>query len=159
MKLSLNHFSIRSSNLAASQHFYGDVLGLVLGPRPTFPFPGLWFYAGDTTSYANAVVHIIDANPADAAALTQYLGTTHEGGQQGTGVLDHVAFFATDLVGTLARLNHLGVACRERSVPVLGLHQLFIDDPDGVVVELNFPAAEQAARVSTGALAGAQTGG
>ena len=154
MNLSLNHFSIRSGNLAASQHFYADVLGLVVGPRPAFPFPGLWLYAGDTTSYANAVVHIIDAKPADAAGLTQYLGTSHEGGQAGTGVLDHVAFFATDLVGTLARLSHLGVPCRERSVPVLGLHQLFIDDPDGVVVELNFPAAEQAARQAASTLPG-----
>ena len=154
MKLSLNHFSVRSSNLAASQHFYGEVLGLVLGPRPTFPFPGLWFYAGDTTSYAHAVVHIIDVSQADTGGLAQYLGTSQDGERRGTGVLDHVAFFATDLVGTLARLSTLGVACRERSVPVLGLHQVFIDDPDGVVVELNFPVAEQAARHAAGTPAG-----
>lgn len=154
LTLSLNHFSIRANNLAASQHFYVDVLGLVLGPRPTFPFPGLWLYAADTTSYANAVVHIIEANPADAAGLKQYLGTQHTPGQRGTGVLDHVAFFATGLPDTLARLASHGVACRERSVPVLGLHQLFVDDPDGVVVELNFPAAEQAARLAGGNTAG-----
>jgi hypothetical protein len=30
-------------------------------------------------------------------------------------------------------------------VPSIGLHQLFLDDPNGVVVELNYPAAEKQA--------------
>ena len=30
----------------------------------------------------------------------------------------------------------------ERTVPVLGLHQVFIKDPNGVTIELNFPASE-----------------
>ena len=49
MNLSLNHYSIRSSNLPACERFYVDVLGLRVGPRPAFAFPGLWLYAGDTT--------------------------------------------------------------------------------------------------------------
>jgi hypothetical protein len=64
---------------------------------------------------------------------------------KGTGVVDHVAFFATGLADTLARLKQHGVPCRERTVPLLGLHQVFLDDPNGVVVELNFPATERAA--------------
>ena len=30
----------------------------------------------------------------------------------------------------------------ERSVPTLGLHQMFLKDPNGVMIELNFPASE-----------------
>ena len=56
-----------------------------------------------------------------------------------------MAFFATGLASTLGRLRAHQVQCRERSVPVLGLHQVFVDDPNGVVVELNFPAEEKAA--------------
>ena len=43
-----------------------------------------------------------------------------------------------------ARLQQLGIEVRERAVPGLGLglHQVFLDDPNGVVIELNYPAAE-----------------
>jgi len=35
-----------------------------------------------------------------------------------------------------------GIAWRDRTVPSLGLHQVFIEDPSGVTIELNFPASE-----------------
>ena len=142
MAISLNHFSIRSDDLPACERFYADLLGLQVGPRPPFDFPGLWLYAGDTTQYANAVVHIIGIDRDNPEGLTRYLGERDEGSLQGTGVIDHVAFFVTGLAGMLARLRAAGVASRERTVPLLGLHQVFVDDPNGVVVELNFPAAE-----------------
>jgi catechol 2,3-dioxygenase-like lactoylglutathione lyase family enzyme len=145
MGIALNHFSIRSLDLAACERFYAGLLGLVVGPRPPFPFPGLWLYAGDTSNYANAAVHIIGIDRNDPEGLQQYLGDKDESALQGTGVVDHVAFFATGLADTLARLAQHGVACRERTVPLLGLHQVFVDDPNGVVVELNFPAQEKAA--------------
>jgi len=43
------------------------------------------------------------------------------------------------------RLNSHGVAFRERTVPSLGIHQVFFEDPSGVTIELNYPAAEAAA--------------
>ena len=148
MTLQLNHFSIRSLDLPACQRFYCDVLGLAVGPRPPFPFPGLWLYAGDTAHYANAVVHIIGIDRSDPAGLKQYLGDRSEASLQGTGAVDHLAFFSTGLATTLARLREHGVPFRERTVPVLDLHQVFADDPNGVVIELNFPAAEHASAVA-----------
>ena len=144
MTLQLNHFSIRTPDLPACQHFYCDVLGLVVGPRPPFPFPGLWLYAGDTAVYANAAVHIIGIDRSDPAGLQQYLGDRAEASLQGTGAVDHLAFFSTGLAAALGRLRQHGVPFRERTVPVLDLHQVFVDDPNGVVIELNFPAAEHA---------------
>ena len=47
MALALNHYSIRTTDLDACRAFYENVLGLTVGPRPEFPFPGLWMYAGD----------------------------------------------------------------------------------------------------------------
>jgi catechol 2,3-dioxygenase-like lactoylglutathione lyase family enzyme len=148
MGLSLNHFSIRTLDLAACERFYCGLLGLQVGPRPEFPFPGLWLYAADPAVWANACVHIIGIDANDPSGLQQYLGDKALSSLQGSGAVDHVAFFATGLAQTLARLQAQGVALRERTVPGLGLHQVFVDDPNGIVVELNFPAAEQAARLA-----------
>jgi len=145
MGLSLNHYSIRTTDLAACERFYCGLLGLQVGPRPPFPFPGLWLYAGDTGQWSNAAVHIIGIDRNDPVGLKQYLGDRAEEGLHGSGAVDHVAFFATGLSETLARLKDQGIALRERTVPLLQLHQIFVDDPNGVVVELNFPAAEKAA--------------
>jgi len=145
MSLSLNHFSIRTTDLAATRRFYETVLGLSVGPRPDFPFPGLWMYRGDHGDYANAVVHIIGIDANDPDGLRQYLGDRDAASLHGSGAVDHVAFFATGLAAMLRHLATLGIAVRERTVPSLGLHQLFLDDPSGVVIELNYPAAEHAA--------------
>ncbi len=149
MTLTLNHYSIRTTDLAACDRFYCGLLGLQAGPRPPFPFPGLWLYSGDTRVWANAVVHIIGLDLNDPEGLKQYLGDRDTSSLHGSGAVDHVAFFATGLADTLARLRESGVELRERTVPLLGLHQVFVDDPNGVVVELNFPAAEHAALATT----------
>jgi hypothetical protein len=41
-----------------------------------------------------------------------------------------------------ARLARHGVPYRERTVPDLGLHQVFFEDPSQVTIELNYPAEE-----------------
>ena len=145
MGISLNHFSIRTVDLDACERFYCGLLGLKKGPRPPFPFPGLWLYAGETDTYDNAAVHIIGIDRNDPEGLKKYLGDRDETSLAGSGAVDHVAFFSTGLKETLDRLKANGIEGRERTVPLLGLHQVFIDDPNGIVVELNFPAAEKAA--------------
>jgi catechol 2,3-dioxygenase-like lactoylglutathione lyase family enzyme len=145
VSLTLNHYSIRTLDMEATRAFYEGVLGLTVGPRPDFPFPGLWMYRGDHGDIANAVVHIIGMDPNDPVGLKKYLGDREPSSLRGSGAVDHVAFFATGLAAMRAHLRGLGVPARERTVPTIGLHQLFLDDPNGVVVELNYPAAEQAA--------------
>jgi catechol 2,3-dioxygenase-like lactoylglutathione lyase family enzyme len=142
MTLNLNHYSIRTTDLDACRRFYVDVLGLEVGPRPNFSFPGLWLYAGDTSQWSNAVVHIIGIAAGKPDGLKDHLGDRNAGTLQGSGAVDHVAFFATGLTAMRARLARLGVAARERTVPDLGLRQLFVVDPTGIVVELNYPATE-----------------
>ena len=145
MALTLNHFSIRTTDMDATRRFYEGLLGLTVGPRPDFPFPGLWMYRGPHTDTSNAVVHIIGIDANDPAGLEKYLGGRAPEGLHGSGALDHVAFFAEGLAAMLAHLAAQGVTPRQRTVPDLGLHQLFLDDPNGVVIELNYPAAEKAA--------------
>ena len=143
MAYSLNHFSIRTTDLDATRVFYETVLGLTVGPRPPFPFPGLWLYNGDHASTANAMVHVIGMDKNDPEGLKQYLGDRDVSSLHGTGAVDHIALMAAGLEGMLKKLERLGVPCRERTVPAIGLHQLFLDDPCGLVIELNYPAVEK----------------
>jgi catechol 2,3-dioxygenase-like lactoylglutathione lyase family enzyme len=139
----LDHYSIRTLDLGASERFYTQVLGFQVGPRPPFPFPGIWLYNGAPTPGSNGVVHIIGIDVNDAQGLIDYLGDIDlEKLKDGTGTLDHIAFLATDRVPLVNRCAAHGIAIRERTVPSLGLHQVFIEDPSGVTIELNYPASE-----------------
>lgn len=137
----LAHYSVRTTDLAASLRFYTEALGLREGFRPPFDFPGAWLYLGDDES-DYGVVHLIGSA---GAGLDAYLGRRDQHALNGTGALDHIAFLATDLAALRQRLDRLGVQRQERTVPALGLHQVFISDPSGVTIELNFPATEAGA--------------
>ncbi len=138
------HYSIRTLDLEATRRFYTGVMGLTVGPRPKFNFPGLWLYNGSHESYDNAVVHIIGIDPNDPQGLQDYLGDRDpESLKNGTGTFDHIAFSATDVSGMVRHLKKISVPFRERTVPDLNLRQVFLDDPSGVVIELNYPANEK----------------
>lgn len=138
----LSHYSIRAIDLEASRKFYTEVMGFTVGPRPNFPFPGLWLYNGDHGSYHNAVVHVVGVDLNDPEGLKQYLGDRDLESLEGTGTVDHIAFAATGLAEMMTRLKKLGIEYRERTVPALNLHQLFLDDPSDIVIELNYPSHE-----------------
>jgi len=137
----LAHFSVRTTSIEASRQFYMDVLGFKEGYRPAFNFPGIWLYlGGDEAEYG--IVHIIGIDKNDPQGLKDYLGEKAESALSGSGAVDHVAFLATDLATMRQRLKDTGSDYRERTVPDMGLHQVFVEDPSGVTIELNFPATE-----------------
>jgi catechol 2,3-dioxygenase-like lactoylglutathione lyase family enzyme len=136
----LAHYSIRMTDLERSCRFYELILGLKRGYRPPFDFPGAWLYkGGDEADFGT--VHIIAVDPDDPAGLAAYLGEKPLPAA-GTGVVDHIAFLATGVEAMWKTLQAEGIAYRDRTVPSLGLHQVFIEDPSGVTIELNFPAEE-----------------
>lgn len=120
----MNHFTVLARNLEVTKSFYIGLLGLVEGPRPDLGFPGAWLYAGDA-----AVVHIVAGRPIPADPR---------------GVLDHVAFTARDLAGTVRRLQAVGQRYDLRRQAESGTWQLFCFDPNGARVELDFDAEEAA---------------
>jgi catechol 2,3-dioxygenase-like lactoylglutathione lyase family enzyme len=138
----LDHYSIRTLDTEASRRFYTEVMGFEVGYRPPFDFPGLWLYNGAPYPESCGVVHIIGLDPDNPEGLKAYLGERDPASLHGTGTVDHMAFAATGLGEMRARLERHGVPYRERSVPSLGLHQLFLEDPSAVTIELNFPAHE-----------------
>lgn len=129
----LDHYSIRTADLAATRNFYVDVLGFEVGPRPDFPFPGVWLYQGGI-----AVVHVIGIDPGDSSGLQDYLGDRGPGDEAGSGMIDHVAFGATEIDAVRAKIEAAGLAFRERQVPSMQLRQIFVQDPSGITIELNF---------------------
>jgi hypothetical protein len=60
------------------------------------------------------------------------------GASRDTGSFDHVAFAAQDFEGTREQLGKRGIKFREQRVPETSIRQLFFEDPNRVMVELNF---------------------
>jgi catechol 2,3-dioxygenase-like lactoylglutathione lyase family enzyme len=145
----VDHYSIRTRDLERSQRFYTDVIGLKAGPRPPFDFPGYWLYSGEPPPDLHnpaknyGLVHLMGWNTDNPGAMDAYVGSRPDAVLEGgTGSLDHVAFAATGREAMLERCRKHGIEFIERQVPLLGLIQVFIKDPDGVTLELNFPASE-----------------
>lgn len=137
----LAHFLIATEDMAATRDWYCAVLGLTEGPHPDFNFPVCWLYAE-----GRDVVHIAQSASAAGDNQKAYLGRVGERAAA-TGALDHVAFHASGLDASLERLKRHGVEYFERRADDQALYQVFCYDPNGIKVELNFPATEAAGRV------------
>jgi catechol 2,3-dioxygenase-like lactoylglutathione lyase family enzyme len=126
---SLDHVNIRTARVAAMRAFYEEVLGLRTGPRPPFSFDGAWLYCG-----GSPVVHLVDVAPDEAPTRLP---------QAALG-LSHFAFAATGLAELVGRLRAAAVAHGLRTVPGSGVQQVFLEDPDGNVLHVDFAADERA---------------
>ncbi|MDR3506277.1 MAG: VOC family protein [Caulobacteraceae bacterium] len=136
----IGHYAVRTGDLDASKRFYVEVLGLRVGYRPPFPFPGLWLYAGQNEGDFG-LVHLIGLDADDPSGLKEYLGD-RDTAAAGTGALDHIAFLASDWPAMKRRCEAHGLSYAQRAVPTLGLRQVFLRDPSGVTIELNYPAED-----------------
>ena len=114
------HVNTRSADVERTRAFY-ERLGLRAGDRPPFASRGYWMYLDD-----RPVLHLVQRPD----------GQAHH---DGSGNVDHIAFEAHDLAGTRRALTDAGLPFREAVVPRDGTIQVFVNDPDGVTVELNFP--------------------
>jgi catechol 2,3-dioxygenase-like lactoylglutathione lyase family enzyme len=119
----MNHFTVLSHDLEATLKFYG-ALGLKEGPRPPFGFPGAWLYVDQ-----KPILHVVAGRelPPDPA-----------------GVLDHMAFTASNLKATVEQLKLQGVDYSLVRQPQTRTWQLFCHDPSGAKVELDFSRDEAA---------------
>ena len=134
----IEHFLIQSADMAATRDWYVRVLGMREGPHPDFRFPVCWLYLGEKD-----IVHLTAGGKAVSENRKRYLGQQSED-LQGSGVVDHIAFRCTGLREMLQHLRREGVPFTQRQVSDQGLYQLFLLDPNGVKIELNYAAAEAA---------------
>ena len=129
----LHHCSIRTNKLEETKNFYEHILGMRVGNRPPFPFPGYWLYLDD-----HAVIHLIGIDENDPEGLNEYLGEVNVNELSGGGAVDHLAFRASGSKDLIDRLKILKVPYRERMVEEMNLFQLFVEDPNEITLELNY---------------------
>src|SRR5262249_36922988 len=85
----LNHYPLRANDLERTKDFYVNVLGFEVMPRPDFPFPGYWLGISGKIQ-----VHMGQAGVPNSELY--YLGSPKNASKSNSGVIDHVAFLATE---------------------------------------------------------------
>jgi catechol 2,3-dioxygenase-like lactoylglutathione lyase family enzyme len=119
----MNHFTVLTNDFEKTMAFYTSVLGLENGYRP-LQDTGAWLYAG-----GQAVLHVVADRPVP---------------KETGGVLDHMAFTGTDLTATCAKLRSHDIKFQLYRQVTTNLWQMFLLDPNGAKVELDFDASESA---------------
>ncbi len=114
--LDLNHIALAVSNVAESIRFYENVVGLKQKPRPAFDFEGAWFAIGDTPRE----LHLLEG-----------LDTPLHEHPRG----DHFAMEVADFEACRKHLEEKGAEVVNINLRPDGARQIFIEDPDGHVVE------------------------
>jgi catechol 2,3-dioxygenase-like lactoylglutathione lyase family enzyme len=129
----LEHYTIRSLDMEATRDFYCRAIGLRVGKRPPLAFPGYWLYCGETP-----VVHLVPLADPKAIRGAVNVPAALGGARPGSGAVDHVAFRATNPAAMRRRLRSHNIAFEDRAQPGGRLTQFFLDDPNGITVEINF---------------------
>lgn len=114
----VHHVSFCVADLAAARDFYENLLGLAPIARPELGIPGVWYRAGAVE------LHLLQVAPGDERGRPP---------SRLSPLADHLAFAIPDFAAALAWIEAQGrpvVATR----PEQG--QLWIQDPDGHVIEL-----------------------
>lgn len=122
----LDHVNIQTVRLAETVDFYTKVLELeaIDPPPPLDPALVQWVKGSD----GQAIFHL--SSPGS-------LGLAANFGND-TGPVHHVALDCDGHDTMIARLDRLGIAHRDNHVTAIDLKQIFVTDPNGVLLELNY---------------------
>ncbi|MDE2436631.1 MAG: VOC family protein [Sphingomonadales bacterium] len=125
----LDHYNIITDRLDETARFYAAVLGLERrdGPPPFTPQQIQWMF----DDQGRALIHI------NSLDCPRFFDREVEPGAV-TGAIHHVAFTCENHAGLLERLGALGIAFETNHLAAIGLRQVFIVDPNNIVLELNF---------------------
>jgi len=118
----INHYFVRANDLEATRQFYMDALGFEQMSRPDFPFPGYWLGV-------NGKIQVHMGPHQIPNRELYYLGTPPDARTDQTGVVDHIAFLATDPESFAQRFKKMGVSYRPRYFPEFKLFQVFHPRP------------------------------
>ena len=133
----IEHFLVAADDIDATRDWYARVLGMKPGAHPDFGFPVHWMYLGDAD-----IVHIGPSARQAGEIQKKFLGRTSRNTGEGTGAIDHIAFRATGLRGMLEHLKKEKISFTQRRANGQALFQLFLYDPNGIKIELNYASGE-----------------
>lgn len=119
------HVAIKVDNLKLSCKFYEVVLGLKVGKRPPFGYPGAWLGGLDGI----AIIHLYGGDRGVDPIGNPYMES---------GAVDHVSISCDGYKKIISVLDLIGLPRREFDVPNTNLRQVFVYDPNGVLLELTF---------------------
>ncbi len=124
----LDHVNVITGDLEGSERFYAQVFGLEPrdGPPPLTHENARWMY----DAAGRAVVHLNSLECPRAYDRAVNPGPT--------GALHHVALRCSGYEELRARLLERGLDHRINEVTAIGLKQIFVLDPNQVLLELNF---------------------
>jgi catechol 2,3-dioxygenase-like lactoylglutathione lyase family enzyme len=127
----MEHLLVLTDDIEGTKDFYCRALGLEVGERPSLEFPGHWLYVEGVPC-----IHVADREA--YAAHSERVGVPAS-----QAPVDHVAFNESDYEEAVARLEREGVEAKRNTVPGAGLRQLFLEDPNGLKIEINVMRSEE----------------
>ena len=124
----LDHVNIITSDVDSSARFYAELFGLEArdGPPPLTHENARWMY----DDAGRAILHI------NSLECPRHYDREVRPGP--TGALHHVALRCSGYEELRARLKSRGLEHRLNEVTAIGLKQIFVLDPNQVLLELNF---------------------
>ena len=125
----LDHVNIVTEDLAGTARFYADLLGLEArdGPPPSRRDDVIWMYddAGRPILHLNRVGFFRPLERDSKPEAT-------------SGAVHHVALRCEGHAEMVERLKDRGLKHAQNDVTSINLKQIFVVDPNGVMLELNF---------------------
>ncbi|HWL48039.1 MAG TPA: VOC family protein [Sphingomonadaceae bacterium] len=123
----LDHVNLQTTDLAGSVAFYRDVIGLAVGDPPGLdPARVQWMH----DEQGHAIIHLSTAG--------SLLGEAAGARGHDTGAVHHVALDCRGHDAMVELLKAQGYPFRQNHVVEIDLRQIFVEDPNGVLLELNY---------------------
>lgn len=124
----LDHFNIQTHDMAGTIAFYADLLNLEARAAPERdPADRMWLYdSGD-----RAVIHLNRFGTDNTIPREVVPGHP-------TGAIHHIAFECDGYEETIQKLKDKALYYATNDIPRICLRQIFVNDPNNVLLELNF---------------------
>ncbi len=129
--LGLNHVNVRTPEFKRTVEFLRDALGMTVTPVPESVSieQAAWIHDESGIPVLHLASSEVPYSPTEVLPAEP---------PRGSGAIHHLALTCTDFEAMRARLTRLSLSFRENHIAKTGVRQIFITDPTGILLELNF---------------------